>query len=368
MRYLIHGDDAHLCLERARAVERELREADPDADAQTLDAEACGPEEVGSALTALSLFSPHRILLVRGAAGRPSRPTRQARDDPDTDSDEAATGDPEAELEKTPASALLRQLQASVPLIPSSTDVIFVETRPLNLRTGLPKLLEAEGARRPGTVQFIRVERPGRHAMESWLVERARDAGFTLDVDAAALMADAFSRDAGAAITEVEKLRAYVGPRGRATADVYRLLGHHLPFSIFQLTDAVAQRNLRQAERVLRSVVEQGEHPLRIFALLARQYRILLHLHAGLAAGQSPSSALARGGLGLPDGFRRAVEDQAIRLGPTRIRQSYRLLLAADAAIKTGLAEPPAALERVVLELCAADEPAIPEPWKRSAS
>lgn len=366
MLYLVHGDDPHLCVERARALARRLRQADPDADVQTLDAEEHTPEEIVASLTALSLFSPHRIVVVRGAAGKAGRQGRSPRED--ADADEAQAGDADVEPEKAPASALLRHLQASLGLIPDTTDVIFVETRPLNVRAGLPKLLEAEGARRPGTVQLIRVERPGGHAMESWLADRARDAGIVLDPAAAALMADAFSKDAGGAITELEKLRAYAGPNGRVTADVYRLLGHNLSYSIFQVTDAVAQRNPRLAARALESLVEQGEQPLRIFALIVRQYRILLYLLTGMAAGQSPASALARAGLGLPDGLRRAAEDQAKRLGLQRVRRSYRLLLEADAAIKTGNAEAWAALERVIVELCASDGPVTPEPWQRSAS
>jgi len=71
MLYLVHGDEPLLCAERAAAIRTERLVHYPDSDIEVLDPSRRPPAEVVASLTAQSLFSAHRIVTMRGVAGRP---------------------------------------------------------------------------------------------------------------------------------------------------------------------------------------------------------------------------------------------------------------------------------------------------------
>jgi DNA polymerase-3 subunit delta len=77
--------------------------------------------------------------------------------------------------------------------------------------------------------------------------------------------------------TELEKLCLYVGDRASITEDDVRLVFHDMAESwIFDFTGALAERKLARALPVLRGLIEQGEPPLRLLAMIAREVRMLL--------------------------------------------------------------------------------------------
>jgi DNA polymerase-3 subunit delta len=91
---------------------------------------------------------------------------------------------------------------------------------------------------------------------------------------------------------EVEKLSLLVGEGGAIRlADVELLTPKLAEESVFHLTDAVAERNAKQALTILRELLEeQMEQPYRIFPLLVRQFRMLWQTKVMLDAGWRPNS------------------------------------------------------------------------------
>ena len=76
---------------------------------------------------------------------------------------------------------------------------------------------------------------------------------------------------------ELEKLCLYVGDRPTIDeADVRASVRDLAESWIFDFTRALAQRQGAAAVSLLRALFEQGEHPLRILALIARELRLLL--------------------------------------------------------------------------------------------
>ena len=76
---------------------------------------------------------------------------------------------------------------------------------------------------------------------------------------------------------EVDKLATYAGP-GQAidVADVEALVSQASEASIFACVDAVAQGDRRTALSSLAELLEEGEKPERVLALVGRQVRLLL--------------------------------------------------------------------------------------------
>ena len=76
---------------------------------------------------------------------------------------------------------------------------------------------------------------------------------------------------------ELEKLCLYVGDRASITEDDVRLVVRDMAESwIFDFTSALAARQLGRALPLLRGLIEQGEPPLRLLAMIAREVRLLL--------------------------------------------------------------------------------------------
>lgn len=76
---------------------------------------------------------------------------------------------------------------------------------------------------------------------------------------------------------ELEKLCLYVGERETITDDDVRLMVRDMAESwIFDFTAALAGRQLARAVPLLRGLLAQGEPPLRLLSMIARELRLLL--------------------------------------------------------------------------------------------
>lgn len=85
---------------------------------------------------------------------------------------------------------------------------------------------------------------------------------------------------------ELDKLVTFVGERKRIEkSDVEELVARTSSDRIFDLTNAIGQRSLPLALANLRSILENGDHPLLIHNMLTRQIRFLLQAKLMLENG-----------------------------------------------------------------------------------
>jgi DNA polymerase-3 subunit delta len=77
---------------------------------------------------------------------------------------------------------------------------------------------------------------------------------------------------------EIEKLVAYAGEKAVIeAADVEAVVGRTKEETVFDLTGALAARNLAAALRALKDLLDQGSPPLMIMAMITKEIRFLLH-------------------------------------------------------------------------------------------
>jgi len=178
----------------------------------------------------------------------------------------------------------------------------------------------------------------------------------------------------------IEKLVAFVGDKARIDErDVEILIPQSSFDNIFALTDAIGKRALHQALPALHSVLESGEPPIKINALIARQLRLLLQAKL-LATRRELKSDVAR----MP--YQRFVEtvfrplsDECASLLPKSAQlnllkqnpyAAYKIIgglaffdrdelieclektLEADLELKSGQLDPAYILEQLVYEIC----------------
>ena len=116
---------------------------------------------------------------------------------------------------------------------------------------------------------------------------------------------------------------------------------------IFDLTDALAQRNRKQALDLLHDLLADGEPPLRLISTITSQVRSLLLV-----------KELAGEGLRIPQivsatGMAPFVAEKALRqvgkFSPSQLEGIYRQLLATDADLKRSRMTPDMALDLLVV-------------------
>ena len=116
-------------------------------------------------------------------------------------------------------------------------------------------------------------------------------------------------------VSQIEKLCIYCGNKELiGVADVKAIVSDTKVESVFEFTDALGAKDLGKALRMLTTLLEDGEAPLRILGGVARHYRQLWQVRE-LLDRKVPSG---RSGEGLRDQSVLPEEGRRSRRGTTR--------------------------------------------------
>jgi DNA polymerase-3 subunit delta len=266
----------------------------------------------------------HRLVIVEGLLGRFERKRGDAASD---------ASDPEQ----------WRRLGESCRGMPESTVLIFVDgqiTRGNPLRKSLAAMAEER--------EFVP---PKGEALQRWIASRVQARGGRIAPQAASVLAGYAGDDLWLLAGEIEKLCLYAGEGPIGVADVQKLTTYAREASVFPMIDAVVERRLTVAMRLIRELLAEGMSPQYLMAMLTRQFRLMVQaLELG---GQGLPAAEKRQRLGLSP---RYPVDKLLRQSAgypmPRLVRAYEKLLEADWGMKTGRWGDETALDLLVAELC----------------
>lgn len=195
--------------------------------------------------------------------------------------------------------------------------------------------------------------------MPDWLRDRARRAhGFDLEFDAAAYLAEAIGTDMALAERALEKIELRVGRGGKVNAELAQeLVADTRERTVFELTDALMRRDLSASLAALSSLLEQGEPPIKVGMMIARQLRILMKIKDGQARGVRGKDLAAAAGVH-PFIFKREGYAQATRrFELEELIELHHGMFRADWRMKSSRLKADVILEEVVLAMCQPQEP-----------
>lgn len=184
----------------------------------------------------------------------------------------------------------------------------------------------------------------------AWATQYAADRGRRLAKEAAAHIVEGCLRRLGDIERELDKLMLYAGDAKQLTMADARAAGAARGAQVFELTDAVTAGKEAAALSVLQQLFRQGEAPVMIVFMLARQLRLLWQAARLSAQGQRPV-AVAQA-LRVPVFVASRLVEGAAAMGPAQLPQAFRILLEADVAIKSGQLHEHQAVELATLKLC----------------
>lgn len=369
MLYLFRGAD-QVALREALAELCQRVSSDPalrELNVTRLDGAQLSLAELSAAADTWPFLAERRVVVVDGLSRSFEPRTRRAvQPTLAEDSSAADDGGPPAEgpgdedsedlkARVSAFSAYLRSFQerSSLPAADGGLpcDVVLVETgqvgtarRTASARRQSGSALLAELVRQAGGQARV-FAGPQPRDLATWIRDRARRAQVVLDDEAIELLATTVGSQTELLETELGKLRTYAGAQPVGAREVRLLVPEARAANVFELGDKVAQGDRAGALALLDHLAHDGEHPLRILALLVRHFRQLVQASEAVSAED-----LARRAQMPPWAAERAWR-QARRCPPDGLRAALAVLLAADGAVKQGRCEADEALLLAVLRL-----------------
>lgn len=210
-----------------------------------------------------------------------------------------------------------------------------------------PKILETAVGAAGLVVEF---SAPGEKQAPRWIQQRAQALGKVLTAPAAELLVQKVGPDLPALQAELEKLALYAGERTEIDAeDVDRVVGQNRSVTVFEMVRAAGSRKPREALLALHRLLEEGEPPLAVLALLAREVRILWGIKDGLGLGLAPQEIAQR--LQVPLFVVSRQQRSSESFSDDELADVHRRLQDLDYALKSSQVDPVKALESIVYRL-----------------
>ena len=345
MFYLLYGNDEFTMREHLKMLRQQ---GDFEYNQDTYNGAEVDLMTIITTCNTMPFLAEQRLVVVEGL------PKRRRGDETSADSGGTASDTGEAsgrsEKRKTKKGKSRSESRAGfekglaeyVPLLPDSSVLIVLVDEELNETNSLLKVAQEHGEKFQSML-------PKGAALESWISKRAQSIGLTITPEAVVMLANFIGNQLRLLANELDKLATYAGEGGTIDVDEVRKLSAQVQEArVFDLTDALAQRNRKQALDILHDLLADGEPALRLISTITSQVRSLLLVKELAEKGQrAPQIASATG-------MAPFVAEKALRqIGKfswPQLEGAYRQLLATDAALKRSRLTPDMALDLLVVQ------------------
>jgi DNA polymerase-3 subunit delta len=242
-------------------------------------------------------------------------------------------------------SQFLLDLVDYLPTVPDTARLFFLESRTLPKSHPVLRLAKSSEA---GHVKTFEV--PKGNELARWVRAQAKQSEAEIEPQAVQALCTYVGSDLYQLYHEIAKLAAYTdGQRAISVQDVQLLTPHARQASIFDMVDALGQRNGKTASRIYHTLLDAGEHPLALMAMITRQFRLLIQVKE-LAPKLGTHQAIARELKQNPYPIRKILA-QSKNFSSAQLRSIYHKLLDTDVEIKTGRIEPSLALDTLIADI-----------------
>lgn len=298
MFYIFHGDDQHAQREQLAELQRTL--GDPamlDLNTSRFQGHGLHLAELQHACDSIPFLADKRLVIVSNLL----------------------SGNP----------PFLDDLVRYLPNLPETARLFFLESKSLPKSHPVIKLAEQSDH---GFVKAF--SRKQGQELEQWVRQRVKKVGGTISPAAVHLLTANAGNDLALLDNEIEKLVLYKSPGTIEPADVQLLCPYIAEANIFDLVDAVGNRQGRQSARLLHEKLAEGNEPFQLFAMIIRQFRLLIQVKELAEEGLRPPEISQT--LNLHAFVAGKLFQQCQNYSMIQLEQIYAHLLETDVAAKTG--------------------------------
>lgn len=226
-----------------------------------------------------------------------------------------------------------------------SVIVFFVQNEKLDERKKTVKKAKECGA----VISFAPL---GAEELLQWIKKQARERRCDLAAGAAEALVASAGTNLQTLASEIEKLCLYAGDGGVIEPEtVEQLVARSSEQNIFVLIEQIAQLKLEKALGIYYDLLKQREEPIKIVALIARQFRIMLQVKE--LARQSYSQQQMASTLGLHPYAVKLAAEQAKKFDAGRLSRILADLAQLDYEMKSGRVDKILGIELFLLRLAA---------------
>ncbi len=352
MFYLLHGDDEFTNREHLKVLRQE---GNFDYNSDTYNGSEVGLATITATCNTLPFLADQRLVVVEGlpkkrpgstlAERRQEATTNISPEDPTATDKEGIAKSGKAKKSKKGSTesraGFEKSLAEYISIMPDTAVLVVVVDEVLDNNSPLLKAAQEHG-------KVILSTLPKGAALESWIRKRAKSIGVTITPEAAALLANFIGNQLRLLANELNKLATYVGERATIDVEDVRKLSPQVQEArIFDLTDALAQRSRKQALDILHDLLTDGEPPLRLISTITSQIRALLLVKELAQKGMRTAQIASTTGMA-PFVVEKALR-QVGKFSVSQLEESYRQMLATDAALKRSRMTPEMALDLLVV-------------------
>lgn len=341
MFYVFHGENQFSLQEQLAGLRRRLAGGDAslaDLNTNVLEGSRLTLGELRHACDAIPFLADRRLVIVHGLLSRLAP------------ADKGQEGETPQKEEQDWRHRALRELADYLPRLAPTTRLIFVEKETLRPTHPILELAREFGKVNQAFIEHFKL--PGDRDLPAWIQSRVRSVAQgqgQISNEATVLLANLVGPDLRLLDAEIEKLLLYAGGRMVTTEDVQTLVSHARETSIFDLVDCVGRRETGRALRLLHRLLDEGEPPLRLLAMLARQIRILIQLRESDEPEVDARDVARR--LKLHPFVVQKGLTQARNFELAQLEAAHERVVQTDWAIKSGRSEPVLALDMLVVAL-----------------
>ncbi|MBI5183175.1 MAG: DNA polymerase III subunit delta [Nitrospinae bacterium] len=224
-----------------------------------------------------------------------------------------------------------------------STCLIFIAGK-IDLRKRLYAVITKNG-------EVVHFNRQYENQVMSWLYKRVGDFNLKITEEARRSLWEMVGNDLQRLNNELEKIITYIGDKTIIRRDdVEEVVGYIKVDSIFELTDAIGEKNVEKGLGYLHNIFSHGEPPLKILIMIIRQFRLVWQAKVYKEMGYSPSDIAKRIKV-MPYLISRIIE-QSRRFDEEELKLGFYKMLGRDIELKTSDSSPLMILESLILDLC----------------
>jgi DNA polymerase-3 subunit delta len=343
MFYLLHGEDDFGSRERLRVL-RQQNNFEYNQD--TFSGAEGDLKSILIAADTLPFLTEQRLVVVEGLPkkrrGAESAASAAPEQEGAAKSAKGRKGKKSSKSATLTRAAFEKELAEYIAHMPESTVLVVLIEEALEASNPLLKAAEKHG-------KAILSSLPKGAALESWIGKRAKKLDVKITGEATKLLANFMGNNLRLLANELDKLATYVGKNGTIHAtEVRQLSAQAQEARIFDLTDALALRNRKQALNILHDLLSGGEPPLKLIGTITSQVRSLLLVkelaQKGMRGAQIASTL----------GIAPFIADKSLRqvgnFSVAQLEGTYRQLLETDAALKRSRLTPEMALDLLVIQ------------------
>ncbi len=190
-------------------------------------------------------------------------------------------------------------------------------------------------------------------ATERWIRSYLKGNGFGIDREAIRFLYEAHGKELQVLKNELDKLMLYRGEPGEIVlTDVAEISGQSREFNPFELADAIGDRDLVQALRILHRLLEDGAPLVFLLSVLISKIRKIRQGKHLEEEGATDREILAA--LGVRFQGERLLR-QCRGFTGEALDRIYGELLSLDEAMKTGRSQPGILVELLICRICHGD-------------